>query len=145
MTNRASRLIVLLGTLIASLIAIALSQPTWASGAWALFQQFVAALIGGAIVFGGLLAVVLLVIEVFSPGQHLLSWQETSRHAAGLVFGVLLVILSPSLAGVIPAGDFSVTAHAASFVSNLAELLGTGLVVYNSYRLARDFIRRTAG
>lgn len=143
--NIPTRLVVLLGMVVASLIAIALAQPSWSSGAWALCHQFVVALIAGAIVFGGLLAVVLLVIEIFSPGQHVLSWQEMTWHAAGLLFGVLLVALAPSLSSIVPPGGFSVTAHVASFVGDLGRLLGAGLVVYNSYRMARDLIRRTGG
>lgn len=144
--NIPTRLVVLLGTLVASLAAIALAQPSWASGAWAVFDQLVAALLGGAIVFGALLAIVLLVIEVFWPGERVLSWQGVAWLAAAQLFGVSLVMLAPHLSSVIPPNvTSSILTDVAGFVSNVGRLLGVGLIVYNSYRLAREFIRRTAG
>lgn len=139
-----TRVAVLLVTIVASLAAMALAQPSWPSGVWAVLEQLITAIVAGTVVFGALLAVVVLIIEVFWPGEKVSSWQGVAWLAAGLLFGVLLVTLAPYLPSVIPATvSSSVLTGAANFVANISQLLGVGLVVYYSYRVARDFIRRT--
>lgn len=145
MRSMPTRIAVLLVATVASLAAIALSQPSWPSGVWGVLDQLVTSIVGGAVVFGALLAAVLLLIESFWPGDGSASWQELARTAVGLAFGIVLVRLAPHLSDAIP---WTVRSNAlsdvATFVSNIGRLLGVGLVVHSSYRLARDYIRRTA-
>lgn len=139
-----TRIAVLLAVTITSLAVIALSPPSWPTGAWGVFVQLVTSILAGAVVFGALFAIILLVMELISPGERVSSWQELAWPAAGLVLGVILVTLSPQLGSTLPgAFRFDVLRNITHLVSNLSQLGGMGLIVHSAYRLTREYIRRT--